>query len=234
MKEEDSFEEYKGELEKELGISDLKPPTKPMNAYMRFFLERSSEERAKGESNFSELSSGIAAEWNALAAHKRDFYQQIYEIRCRERDGLLVQFELLSNQRRVLSPYSRFIKKRYLQYSKEYRTLSSLELTKLANEDWRKLSLREKDRLRQEFEDEKADLELGIDRSDQVSEYLQSLERYHGLLEEDKNKILRKYGLSAEHKARVRLDSQERRRETKRLIKDIKQEFRKEGRKKYR
>jgi hypothetical protein len=59
-----------------------------------------------------------------------------------------VQYDLLSNQRKVLSPYSRFIKKRYLQYSKEYKTLSSLEITKLANEDWKKLSLKEKDRLK--------------------------------------------------------------------------------------
>jgi hypothetical protein len=120
-----------------------------MNAYMRFFLERSSEERAKGESNFGLLSSTVAAEWNTLSAIKRDFYQQIYEIRSKERDRLLVQYELLSNKRKVLSPYSRFIKKRYLQYSKEYKNLSSLEINKLANEDWLQLSIREKDRLRE-------------------------------------------------------------------------------------
>jgi hypothetical protein len=40
--EEDSFQELKRELEEELGISSIPPPTKPMNPFMRFFLERSS------------------------------------------------------------------------------------------------------------------------------------------------------------------------------------------------
>jgi hypothetical protein len=63
---------------------------------------------------------------------------------------------------------------------------------------------------------------------------VENLERYHEVLEEEKNKILWKYGLSAEHKAQVRLNSRERRMETTRMIKDIKEELRKEERKKYR
>jgi hypothetical protein len=54
-----------------------------MNAYMRYFLERSSEERAKGEMSFQKLSSTIAVEWNALSDNKRDYYQKIYQVRLR-------------------------------------------------------------------------------------------------------------------------------------------------------
>ena len=46
--EDNSYEEYKKYLEESLGISSIKPPQKPMNAYMRFFLERGCQERQKG------------------------------------------------------------------------------------------------------------------------------------------------------------------------------------------
>lgn len=39
-----------------------------MNAYMRYFLERSSQERAKREVNVNALSSQISKEWKELAA----------------------------------------------------------------------------------------------------------------------------------------------------------------------
>jgi hypothetical protein len=53
MKDEDSFEQYKKYLENSLGISSIPVPHKPMNAYMRFFLERSSEERSKKQTNWN-------------------------------------------------------------------------------------------------------------------------------------------------------------------------------------
>ena len=40
MAEEDSFESYKRYLEDSIGIPPIKPPQKPMNGFMRFFLER--------------------------------------------------------------------------------------------------------------------------------------------------------------------------------------------------
>jgi hypothetical protein len=61
-----------------------------MNAYMRYFLERSSEERAKGDVDIRNLSKEVAQEWKNLSTNKKDFYQQIYEIRLRERDALFV------------------------------------------------------------------------------------------------------------------------------------------------
>jgi hypothetical protein len=46
--DENSYEEYKQYLEDSIGIMNLTPPHRPMNAYMRFFFERSCEERSKG------------------------------------------------------------------------------------------------------------------------------------------------------------------------------------------
>ena len=37
---------------------------------------------------------------------------------------------------------------------------------------------------------------LGIDRTEQISEYLGRLEKYQDVLVEDKEKILKKYGLT--------------------------------------
>ena len=54
MKEdENSYEEYKKYLETSLGISGIEAPKAPMNPYMRFFIERSSQERSKGEKNWN-------------------------------------------------------------------------------------------------------------------------------------------------------------------------------------
>jgi len=38
-----------------------------MNPYMRFFLERSSEERSKGNKNMKEITRSLADEWKKLS-----------------------------------------------------------------------------------------------------------------------------------------------------------------------
>lgn len=184
--------------------------------------------------NVNKLSSQIAKEWKELAPEKKDYYFQMHEIRRREWDALYVEYELLSNKRKILTPYSRFIKKRYLQYSKEYKNLSSMEVTKLANEDWKALSTREKDHLREEFDAEKNDLALDIDRSDQISQYQEKLERYQELISEDKDKILRKYGLTAENKAKMKEESRNKKIEMKRFLKEERENAAREDKRKYR
>jgi len=47
-------------LEEELGITNLPAPSNPMNAYMRFFLERSSEERSKGQTDWPAITKAIS------------------------------------------------------------------------------------------------------------------------------------------------------------------------------
>lgn len=158
----------------------------------------------------------------------------MHEIRRREWDALYVEYELLSNKRKILTPYSRFIKKRYLQYSKEYKNLSSMEVTKLANEDWKALSTREKDRLREEFEAEMNDQTLDIDRSDQLAQYLDRLERYQEVISEDKEKILRKYGLTAENRARQKEESRNKKIEMKRFLKEERENAAREDKRRYR
>lgn len=63
------------------------------------------------------------------------------------------------------------------------------------------MSLIEKDHLKEEVEKEREDAELNIDREDQIDEYRRNLERYNEQIKEDKERVLRKYGLSATHKA---------------------------------
>ena len=115
----------------------------------------------------------------------------------REKNNLQAEYDLLTNKKKVLNAYGRFVKRRYLQYFRQFPHMSSTEISKMASQDWKKLPIAEKDRLHQEYEDEKNDQEMGIDKSDQINEYLDRLDDYNKALEEDKEKVLRKYGLNA-------------------------------------
>lgn len=75
---------------------------------------------------------------------------------------------------------------------------------------------------------------MGIDRSDQVAEYLERLERYQEVIAEDKEKILRKYGLTAENRARLREESRNKKVEMKRFLKEEREKAAKEDKRRYR
>lgn len=57
------------------------------------------------------------------------------------------EFDKISGKRKPIPAYARFVKKRYAQYSKEYKNSSSAEINKLVKNDWRSLSQKEKDKL---------------------------------------------------------------------------------------
>ena len=86
--EEDSYEQYKKYLEESLGIFGIPPPPKPMNPYMRFYFERSCEEKSNGNFNMQAFNKKISEEWGNLTPKKKEFYQKIYEIRMKERAEL--------------------------------------------------------------------------------------------------------------------------------------------------
>lgn len=184
--EEDSYEEYKKYLEESLGISNIKAPLKPMNPYMRFFFERSCEERSKGNTNWKEITQLLAQEWKKLPQSKKDYYEKVYEIRLRERNSLNDEYEKLTKKKKPTAPYGRYVKKRYAQYTKEYPTYTNKDINRLVQNDWKNLSEKEKTKLEEEFEQEKLDLELKVDNSDRIAEYNQNLERYHEELNEEK------------------------------------------------
>lgn len=96
------------------------------------------------------------------------------------------------------------------------------------------MSTKEKDRLREEFDAEKNDLALDIDRSDQIAQYQEKLERYQELIREDKEKILRKYGLTAENKAKLKEESRNKKIEMKRFLKEERENAAREDKRKYR
>jgi hypothetical protein len=45
-----------------------------MNPYMRFYLERSSEERSKGNNDWNALAKTLAIEWKNLSANRKEYY----------------------------------------------------------------------------------------------------------------------------------------------------------------
>lgn len=180
-----------------------------MNPYMRFFLERSSEERSKGRRDWKEITKELTAEWNELTPAKREFYEKIYEVRLRERNALLDEYQELAHKRKPLTPYSRFVKKRYAQYAKELKNSSSSEINKLISQDWARITPKEKKKLEDEYKREVSDKALKIDNSDRQEEYVERLKRYQDQLREDKEKVLKKYGLTKENRARLRRQDRE-------------------------
>ena len=102
----------------------------------------------------------------------------------------------LSGKRKPLPAYARFVKKRYAQYSKEHKNSTSVEINKMVKNDWKTLSAKEKRKYEEEAEKEKNDLSLGIDNSDKIEDYERRLDRYHDQIREDREKILRKYGIT--------------------------------------
>ena len=90
--DEDSYEAYKKYLEDSLGLPPVDAPKTPMNPYMRFFLERSSEERSKGPIVWSVLTKKLSDEWKDLSANKKEYYEKIYTVRLRERKALIEEF----------------------------------------------------------------------------------------------------------------------------------------------
>ena len=74
--QQDSYEEYKNYLCNSLGRdASVEQPNRPMNPYMRFFLERSCQERKKGDVNWNDFSKKIAEEWKGLSDGKKKYYE---------------------------------------------------------------------------------------------------------------------------------------------------------------
>ena len=150
-----------------------------MNAYMRFFFERSCEERSKGNPDWKKLTSQITEEWKAMSTTKKDYYTKMFDIRTRERNSLIEEWNRLTHKKRPLAPYQRYVQKRYPQYAKENPNLPSAEINKLIKKDWEKLGDKEKKKLENEFEREQDLNSHDYDNSDKMEEYKERLERYH-------------------------------------------------------
>lgn len=202
-----------------------------MNPFMRFFLERSSEERAKTDRNWKELTKALSEEWNRLTDNKKEYYEKIYNIRIRERNIIFEEFQKISGKRKPLAPYSRFLKKRYTQYSKEYKNSSSAEINKMVKNDWKNLSVKEKKKYEDETEKEKNDLTFDIDNSDRKADYEERLNNYHEQLKEDKEKVLRKFGITKEGKAKLRRQQRDEQRCKKRAERKLESEQKKQEQK---
>lgn len=74
----------------------------------------------------------------------------------------------------------------------------------MVRNDWLNISQKEKAKLEDEYRREKEDLALDIDNSDRINDYKERLERYKDLIREDKEKIMKKYGISKESQAKLK------------------------------
>ena len=83
------------------------------------------------------------------------------------------------------------------------------------------MSQKEKKKYEDDYEKERYDLSLNIDNSDRISDYEEKLNKYHEQLRQDKEKILRKYGITSESKAKQRRLHREEERQKKRAEKRL-------------
>jgi hypothetical protein len=112
-----------------------------MNPYMRFFLERSCQERKKGEVNWNDFSKKIAQEWKGLSDGKKKYYEEATEIRNKQRNQILEMYHNIKRSNKPpASPYIRFFKQRYAAYKKQFMYEDPNQITKLISEDWKKLA----------------------------------------------------------------------------------------------
>ena len=123
--DENSYEEYKKYLEESIGVMNLQPPSKPMNAFMRYFFERSCEERSKGNKKWKKMTETISEEWKKLPGNKKQYYEKLYEISMKERSEIYEEYERLTKKKKPATAWSRFFKKRYSVYAKEHPNYSA-------------------------------------------------------------------------------------------------------------
>jgi hypothetical protein len=145
-----------------------------MNGFMRFFFERSCEERSKGNKEWKKMTGTISEEWKKLA-NKKQYYDKMYEIRMKERSEIYEEYEKLTKKKRPATAWSRFFKKRYAVYAAEHPDYSAKEITRLVTSDWRNISEKEKSKLEKEYEDEKAIYETKQDNTERIEAYKESV-----------------------------------------------------------
>lgn len=137
--EEDSYEEYKAYLENFIHDATenvIKPPKRPFNAYMHYVLDKSSAERLKNPGlDWSELTSRLALEWKRLKESERDYYEQAFERRVKNREKVMKEYAKVSNSNKVLTPYARYYKRVYPNYKK----LTLEEANKAIVKEWKSL-----------------------------------------------------------------------------------------------
>ena len=118
-----------------------------MNAFMRYFFERSCEERFKGNKEWTKMTGTISDEWKKLPGNKKQYYEKMYEIRMKERSEIYEEYERLIKKKKPATAWSRFFKKRYAVYAKEHPDYSAKEITRLVTSDWRNIPEKEKAKL---------------------------------------------------------------------------------------
>ena len=112
-----------------------------MNPYMRYFLERSCQERKNGAVDWNNFSKKVAQEWKGLSDGKKKYYEEATEIRTKQRNQILVMYNNIKRSSKPpISPYIRFFKQRYAAYKKQYRNADPNEVTQKIVEDWKKIS----------------------------------------------------------------------------------------------
>lgn len=147
---------------------------------MRFFLERSCQERKKGEVNWNDFSKKISEEWKGLTDSKKKYYEDATEIRNKRRNEILKLYNQIKNcKKSPASPYIRFFKIRYAAYRKQMKAAEPKEITRLIAEDWKKVSEKDKQKFVNEYEREKTDRALIKKDADLIDEYKLKCEEFN-------------------------------------------------------
>jgi len=86
---------------------------------------------------------------------KQEHYHKIHEIWKKRRDELMETYNFLVKKKKARTPYYIFFKKRYNFHCKDGVHIFPEEISKVISQEWKKLSDKDKDRLKDESEKEK-------------------------------------------------------------------------------
>lgn len=77
-----------------------------------------------------DLSKVLSEEWHSLSDKKKEYYEKTYEIRIKQRNEIMNLLNKVQKSKKIPSPYTRFFKKRYAAFSKQFKNEKPSEITK--------------------------------------------------------------------------------------------------------
>ena len=161
---------------------------------MHFVLDKSSLERLKNPFiDWNELTIKLSNEWRGIKESERQFYEDAYQKRIKEREKVMKEYYKVSNTKKIQTPYIRFFKKLHPIYLKKYKPT---EVTNVIIDEWKLMDQAKKDEYIKEYEEDKAAQDSKKITEQDKEEYLLAKNKYEKAMTDEKNKISRKNEVS--------------------------------------
>ena len=143
--------------------------------------------------DWNELTIKLSNEWRGIKESERQFYEDAYQKRIKEREKVMKEYYKVSNTKKIQTPYIRFFKKLHPIYLKKYKPT---EVTNVIIDEWKLMDQAKKDEYIKEYEEDKAAQDSKKITEQDKEEYLLAKNKYEKAMTDEKNKISRKNEVS--------------------------------------